>query len=544
MLKKNRHVAVLVSIIMIMSLIGGCGNANIQTTGSEMLRIGWNSEPDTLNPLTSYSTESMQITNLIYEPLIGYDTDLNFVYKLAKSFEYSNDSKTITYHLQEGVDWQDGEPFTSDDVAFTYNLIKDESLGEAAQFLEHLDSVETPDEVTVVFNFTAPQAFNCAPAIPILPEHIWDEMSAADIEAYANDEPIGTGAFKFVEWVQGASITLERNEDYYGNQPGPSKIIYILYGNEDVLVQALRAGEVDIIPEASPTLWESLVGEENIKAVSLDSFSFHQIGINMDTSGNSLGNPMLLDKEVRKALNFIADRQKITDIVIAGHGSPGSVLIPDGLKEWQYQVTDEEKMDGNIEEAKAVLEAAGYIDIDGDGIREKDGKKMDFRIMASEGTPVDVRAAQLFRDSAKEAGINITLTAMDENTMGGLIYDSDSPDWDLYVWGWDSEYPDPSYLLGIPLTSQIGINNELYYRNPEYDNLYFKQANEMDKEKRKQIINEMQQIFYDDGGYIILWYQDKLQAYRTDTWTGWKECVGGIIYGVTYENYLNITPVK
>lgn len=544
MLKKNRYVAILVLLIMSLSLLNGCGNAEVQVSGGDVLKVGWCSEPDTLNPLTSYSTESKQITNLIYEPLIGYGTDLEYVYKLAESFEYSDDGKTVTYHLKPDVKWQDGEAFTSADVAFTYNLIKDTGLSEAAQFLENLDTVETPDELTAVMKFTAPQTFNCAPVILILPEHIWGEMSAADIEAYANDSPVGTGSFEFKEWVQGASVSITRNDDYYGELPGASGIIYILYGNEDVLVQALKAGEVDVIPEVTPTVWESLLGEDNIEAVSLDAFSFHQIGVNMDTSGKSLGNPMLLDKEVRRALNFIADRSQITEIALAGHGSPGSVLIPDGLKEWQYQVTDAEKMDGDVEQAKAILEAAGYKDTDGDGVREKDGKKMEFRIIADEGASVDVRAAQLYKDAAATAGIKLTLTTMDENTLGGTVLNVDAPDWDLYVWGWDSEYPDPGYLLGIPLTSQIGINNELYYSNPEYDRLYSQQAVEMDQAKRKQIVDEMQKIFYNDGGYIILWYQDKLQAYRTDKWTGWVNCPGGVIYGVTYENYLNVEPVK
>lgn len=544
MVISKKKLALLMVIIMVMATVFGCGSADLQSSGGDTLRIGWNSEPDTLNPLTAYSSESMQVTYLIYEPLISYDTDLEFVYKLAKSFEYSNDERSVTYHLQEDAFWQDGEPFTSADVAYTYSLIKDEELGEAAQFLEYLDSIDTPDDYTVTFNYSEAQAFNCAPVIPILPEHIWGEMTADDIEIFSNDNPIGTGPYKFVEWSQGATITIERNDDYYGEAPGADRIIYILYGNEDILIQALKSGQVDIIPEVTPTLWESLEGVENIEAVSLDSFSFHQIGINVDTRGNSGGNPMLLDKEVRKALNYVADREKITEIVLAGHGEPGSVLIPDGLKEWQYQLSDDERMDGDIEKAKAILEAAGYKDTDGDGIREKDGKKMEFRIMASEGSPVDVRAAQIFRDSAKEAGIKLTLTSMDENTMGDLIYDAEHPDWDLYVWGWDSEYPDPSYLLGIPLTSQIGMNNELYYSNPRYDELYSRQSRETDENARKVIVKEMQKMFYEDGGYIILWYQDKLQAYRTDTWTGWEPCPGGLIYGVTYENYLRVQPVE
>jgi peptide/nickel transport system substrate-binding protein len=191
-----------------------------------------------------------------------------------------------------------------------------------------------------------------------------------------------------------------------------------------------------------------------------------------------------------------------------------------------------------------MLEAAGYVDTNGDGIREKGGKDLAFRLIAIESTTVDVRAAQLFRDSAEKAGIKLTLTTMDENTMGGMIFNVDSPDFDLFVWGWDSDYADPGYLMGIPLTSQIGNNNDVYYSNPAYDELYSKQSIEMDVNKRKEIINEMQKMFYDDSAYLVLWNQDKLQAYRTDTWTGWVESPGGIIYNITFDNYINITPVE
>lgn len=200
-------------------------------------------------------------------------------------------------------------------------------------------------------------------------------------------------------------------------------------------------------------------------------------------------------------------------------------------------------MNGDMERAKAILDGAGYVDTNGDGIREKDGRDMDFRLFAIESTTVDVRAAQIFRDAALEAGIKITLTTMDENTMGDIIFNTEDSDFDLFVWGWDTNFMDPGDLLSIPVSSQIGNNNDVYYVSGEYDALYVQQGSEMDQDARRQLCHELQKRFYEDGSYIVLWFQDKLQAYRTDTWTGWKECAGGIIYNVTYDNYTSVKPV-
>lgn len=540
MFKKSLFLALAVLLVVSLAACGGAPTEN--ASAGNALRVGWTSEIDTMNPFTSFSTEALQPICLVYEPLITYGTDLEPVHKLAESFEYSEDGCVVTYHLRQDVKWHDGEPFTSADVVGTYNLILDTQLGHTAQYTQDLESVTAPDDYTVEMKFSQPQAFNLAYTAVILPMHIWGGMSAEDIEAFANEAPVGTGPMKFVEWQQGATLTLERNAEYYGKAPGPDKIIFIQYGNEDVLVQALKAGEIDIVTEVSPTVWEGLAGAENVEAVSLPSFSFHMVGINCNQEDSSKGNPMLLDKTVRQALSYAMDRGQITEIALAGHGSPGTTIIPDGMKEWQYQLPAEEIMDNDIEKAKTILEEAGYVDSDGDGIREKDGEPMEFRIMAIESTSVDVRAAQLFRDSAEKAGIKLELTTMDENTMGDIIFDMENTDFDLFVWGWDADYADPGYMLGIPLTSEIGNNNDVYYSNPEYDALYLDQAKAIDNAERKSVVDKMQKIYYNDAAYLILWNQDKLQAYRTDTWTGWVEVPSGLIYGVCYENYLNVQP--
>lgn len=542
MVKKSKILTVVLIVVLVFGLSACGGGEDSSKSSGDTLRVGWTSEPDILNPLTAYSTESLQVTNLIYEPLLGYDTELELSYKLAESFEYSEDNKTVTYKLKEGVTWHDGEPFTSADVVGTYNIVKDYEISEAAQYTTDLEKVEAPDDYTIVMTFSEPQAFNLAPTIPILPMHIWGEMKADEIEANANDNPVGTGPMKFGSWEQGTTVTLDRNDDYYGTAPGPAKITFIQYGNEDVMAQALKANEIDIVTEVSPTVWEGLDGQENINAVSLDSFSFHMVGFNCSDDSKSKGNPMLQDKVVRQAVNYAADRSNIVEVALSGHGKPGSVLMPNGMEKWQYQVPEDQLLDNNKDKAKEILDKAGYKDSDGDGVREKDGKAMEFRLYAIESTTVDVRAAQMLRDSCEEIGIKIELQTMDENTMGGYIFDDETTDFDMFVWGWDSDFLDPGYLLGIPLTSQIGNNNDVYYKNKDYDELYAKQLREMDEGKRKEYVDQLQKIFYEDCGYLVLWYQDKLQAYRTDTWSGWVDADGGVIYNVTYDNYVNVKP--
>lgn len=510
-----------------------------------ILRIGWTSEIDTLNPLTTYSTEATEVLQLIYDKLLGFSYEFIPQPELAEEFSYSEDGLSITFKLRDNAVWHDGEPLTADDVVFTYTFIRDNEIGGYAKWLTHLESATADDPSTVTLKFDLPQAFNPAVSVPILPKHVWGEMSVEDVEVFANDNPVGSGPYRFVEWQEGSQLTLERNPDFWGSQPAPSKVIYVLYGNEDVMAQALKGGEIDIITEVPPTIWDGLTDVENVKAVSLPSFSFHHIGMNVYENEASLGNPALLDKEVRHALNYAIDRNQLVQIALAGHGRPGGSILPIGITEWYLEIPEDLKMDADPEQAKAILEAAGYIDSDGDGVREDaDGNPLEFRIIAIEATAVDVRAAQLFRDSAAEVGIKLDLQTMDENTLGDIVYNVDAPDWDLFVWGWDSEVPDPNYMLAVPLCSQIDGDNDVFYCNDEYDQMYDEQTVTIDSDARKAIVDDMQKIFYDDSAYIVMWYQDKLQAYRTDTWEGWTEIPGGLIYNITRLNYLDITPAE
>jgi len=512
---------------------------------SASLKVGWSSEPDTLNPLTTYSTEAEEVLQLVYDKLLDYGVDLSVEPGLAASNEYSADGLAITYHLQPNAKWSDGQAVTSADVKYTFEAIHKDSLGQYAQWLVDLIGVDTPDPQTAVVKFTKPQAFNPGLTIPILPAHIWSSKDAKAIGAFTNPTPVGSGPYRFVEWKKGESLTLKRSDTFWGPPPIAGQVIYVLYANEDVEAQALKNGDVDILTEVPPTIWDGLNGADNVKAVSLPSFSFHHIGFNLSTAAGSKGNPLLKDKTIRQALSNAVDRNQLVQLALAGHGKPGDSIIPIGLTDWHWAPTGDQVMDANPDKAKALLDAAGYIDRNGDGVRESPaGKPLEFRLIAIQSTSVDVRAAQLFRDAAAAVGIKLDLTTLDENTLGNTVYNKDTPDWDIFVWGWDSGVADPDYMLGVPLCSQIGGNNDVFYCDKTYDALYAKQASTVDVAARKAITDQMQQKYYEDAAYIVMWYQDKLQAYRTDTWGGWTEVEGGLVFNFTRDNYLRVFPLK
>jgi peptide/nickel transport system substrate-binding protein len=518
--------------------------ANVATSAkASTIRVGWAIEPDTMNPLTTYSTEAVEVLQLVYDYLIQTSLELDSEPGLATSWSYSADGKSITYQLRPAT-WHDGKPFTSADVKFTFELIKSKQLSQYAQWVTDLVSVDAPDPRTAVLHFTEPQAFNPALAVPVLPQHIWQGMSASQIQKFPNAHPVGTGPYKFVDWQHGQSIEIARNEQWWGTRPAAKKITWILFQNEDVMAQSLRTGAVDICPEIPPTIWDGLSGAKDVKTVSMESCSFHHIGINVSDNPKSGGNPLLKDRTIRLALSYAADRQQLVDVALAGHGTPGSVILPAGLGDWHLDIPADQQYNADPAKAGALLDAVGYIDRDGSNVRSaKDGTKLSFRLIAIESTSVDVAAAQLFRDSCAKVGIELTLTTLDANTLGSTVYNAKAPNWDIFVWGWDSGVYDPDYMLGVPLCNQIGSNNDVYYCNRHYDQLYDEQSVEINRAKRLALVHEAQQFYYDDAAYIIMWYQAKLQGYRTDTWKGWTPIRGGMILNFTRDNYLKVQPV-
>jgi len=544
-LTRRKFLSLSAASVGLMSIAGlgeEASPAGATSGASSTIRVGWTTPPDVLNPFTYTASSALEIISLMYDTLMEYDINLKPTSGLAAKETVSADGKTFTYQLRPNATWHDGKPVTAADVKFSFDVVGKNNLGVSAWSLVDYESAVVSSPNTVVINYKKPQAFDPALAVFIVPQHIWGSMSTTKIQSYNNPNPVGSGPFKFKKWSTGQFVQVSRNAKWWGALPAATSIIWNQYENSDVMVQSLSSGQLDILTEVPPVLWNGLKNTPSVKSVEMDSFSFHHIGFNQSTSKKSGGNPLLLDKTIRQALSYSLDREQLVALALAGHGVPGSVQLPPSFGDLQETIPANQQFNNDPAKARTMLDAAGYK-VGSNGIRvDKHGKPLSFRLIAIQTTDEDVLAGQIFVKAAQAIGVKLTLETLDGTTLGNIVYNSTAPNWDIFIWGWDSNNPDPDYLLSIDLTSQIGGNNDIFYSNPVYDNLYAQQAVAINPAQRRALVHEAQKVFYDDAAYCIMWYQSKLQAYRTDTWKGWTSTRGGIIYNFTRTNYLTATP--
>jgi len=307
------------------------------------------------------------------------------------------------------------------------------------------------------------------------------------------------------------------------------------------MAQALMLGEIDGAVNLNSAQLEQLEADENISVISGEELGFMQVGINCWTDPASEGNPLLLDKNIRQAIELAMNKQKIVDMAYNGQGTVGTTMINPG-DFYHYEPTAEELRDYDPDAAKALLDAAGYVDKDGDGIRENaDGTPLEFDLITIADNVEEVKSGQMIASDC-EAGIKLNNVTMDS----GALYDEIiAGTYDLFIWGWGSDI-DPTVIMGLLTTDQIGGNNEPFFSNERYDELFIAQQQEMDAEARKAMVQEMQQIVYEEAPYIILIYSNNIQAVRSDRWTGFKQIpdTGVYFFNLTNVNYLNMKPVE
>lgn len=507
--------------------------APAKSAGGGTVRIGWAGSPDTLNPGTAILEEAYDIFELVYDQMYDLALDGSFKPALVENSTISDDGKTWTFKIKQGVKWHDGKPLTAKDVAFTLNLYKSHAdFPFMSTYGETFESVEAKDDTTVIIklSFPIPYMENKLYLQYILPEHIWSKYNEGKAAAeFENLEMIGTGPFKIAEYKQNEFVRLVANKDYYGGAPKVDEVVFQTFNNPDALVQALVTGQVDIIKEMPNTAVPTLRNNKDITLVIGDPAApdvrdiyFNQVtpeNCPKDAGGKCTGHPALLDRNVRLALAHATDKQNIIDVTLLGLGTPGRTLVPIGQGKWYNDSLQDYAFD--IAKANQILDEAGYKDKDGDGVRDMpDGSKpLEFRLYWPNDIPEAPRIADLLAASWKQIGVKLLPQAFDPDALTTAC--CPAFDYDIIIWGW-SFGADPDDVLTIYRTSDIPTgNSETGYSNPKFDELYQKQAAELDPDKRRELVWEMQKITFDDVVYIIPYYQKKVQAFRNDRFKGW-----------------------
>ncbi len=532
---KRKMLYLLVLAVLILSACGGkpastdTSEAPV-TTEPAVVKIGWAGNPDSLNPGLAILTESYTILELVYDSMYELNLDGSFTLTLAESVDRSDDGLVYTYKIKDGIKWHDGKPLTAEDVSFSYNLYKDTPEypymnGYYTPYFESIKATEN-NEVVLTLTEAIPNIESQLVFLYVLPKHIWESVDKLE---YENVEMIGSGPFKMTEYVQSEFIRLTANKEHFATPPKVDEVIFQTFENQDALVQAIKTGQLDMITEMSNTAVESLKTAENVEVVvgsplapDISDIVFNQLedeNCPKDDGGICTGHPALRDRDMRLALAHATDKQKLIDVILLGLGTPGLTLIPDGLGVWYNNSIKDYEFD--VEKANQILNDAGYFDTDGDGVREMpDGSRpLTFRLNWPSDSITAPRLAELLSEMWGEIGVTLEMQAVDPDALTSQC--CPAFDFDILLWGWGSD-PDPSALLYVYTTEAIPTgSSETGYSNPAYDELYAQQQITLDFEARKAIVWEMQKMVHDDVVYIIPWYAQSTQAFRTDRFTGW-----------------------
>jgi peptide/nickel transport system substrate-binding protein len=499
------------------------------------VRIGLPGYPDSLNPGLAVLAESYTIYELVYDTPISVTATGEWIPKLATEWSVSEDGLTWTMTLVDGVTFHDGEPMTADDLKFTIELFRDTEYPLLTSYAEPFVEVTVVDDTTIELVTEDPMSEplfsqNMA-AMYVLPQHIWENE---DPQEFANEEMIGTGPFTFVEASQGEFVRLATNPDYWGTVAAIDDVIFQTMTNADARITALTTGEVDALTEFPATAITTLENAENVvvNSASTPGGQLRDIFFNITTEENCPadvgvcnGHPALKDLAVRRALAHGVNKEQIIQLSWLGTAEPGLSLVTPGHGDFYASELTDYAFD--IAEANALLDEAGYEDTDGDGIREcladQDCPTGDltFRLNYPDDSDTAPREAEQLEDTWSQIGVAVTIQGFEPDALTSLC--CPGFDFDVIIWSWYTDI-DAGGLLGVATCAEIPSGfSETGYCNPEYDELNDAQAIELDEATRIEQIHELQRILLEDVVYIVPYYFPSIQAWRTDTFTGWIE---------------------
>lgn len=458
-------------------------------------------DASSLIPILSTDSTSHQIGSLIYNGLVKYDKYINIVGDLADSWVISRDGLTITFRLRKGVKWHDGRPFTARDVLFTYQVTIDPRTptAYAGDFLK-VKKAEILDDYTFRVQYGEP----FAPALmswsaPVLPRHLLEGKDISTSPLARN--PVGTGPFRFKQWVQGQKIVLVSNPDYFEGRPYFDGYVMRIIPDTATMFLELRAGGIDqmnLTPLQYTRQTETPVFKKNFKKYRYLSFSYTYLGFNLQ-------HPFFTDRRVRQAIAHAINKEEIIRGVLLGLGQPATGPYKPGTY-WYHEKV--KKYPYDPAQARGLLAAAGWQDADGDGILEKDGRKFVFEIITNQGNEVRAKTAEIIQRRLAEVGIKVKIRVLE---WASFVNDFiGKRRFEATILGWT--IPQDPDIFDVWHSSKTGPDelNFVSYRNKEVDRLIEKGRGTFEVKKRKECYDRIQEILAEDQPYVFLYVPDAL----------------------------------
>lgn len=488
-------------------------NANNPATkrdsASDTLVVGMSETKGDFMPVYSSTTYDGYVVDLIFDRLYSNDKEGNPIPQLAEKWETSDDHLTYTFYLRKDVKFSDDTPLTANDVEFTYLSMCDPNYdGRYLSYVsglkgyeayhdgdaEKVEGIKVIDDHTISFTFNEALSTNFwYTEIPVMPKHIYN-FEKGDIKTLKAkmQKPIGSGPYKLTKYEEKQYIEFEANENYFLNAPKVPKLI-LKFTTAETMMSELEAGTTDVQLQVPPRSEHKEIVENAgfLNIVEFPDNGYGYMGINHR-------DPRLADKNVRQALMYGFNRQQFADVYYQGYAT--ACNVPISTVSWAY-TEDINKYEYNPEKAIELLEASGWKP-GADGVREKDGKRLDFVWDTyTESKYVEALIPMLKADWEK-IGVKVEANLMDFNALVEKVYEK--REFDMYNMAWDLSIDPDAYDLFHTSVDVPSGNNAPGFRNEENDRLLEEGRREFDQDKRAEIYKEWGKLVNDELPYLFL----------------------------------------
>jgi peptide/nickel transport system substrate-binding protein len=444
------------------------------------------SDPVNLDPALSSAYSTFEILENVYNQLVDLDANLQPVPELAESWDVSADKLSYTFHIRHGVKFHNGREMTADDVVYSLERIRNpDTKSGAAYVLDPLDKIQAVDQYTVLITtktIYAPLLVKLSDShLAIVPK---EEVEKGDFDKRA----VGTGPFKFVEFVPADHTTLVRNDDYW--EPGLpylDQIIYKPIPDDTVKKTNLETKNVDWVDNVPPKDVKDMMASSDYVVRTVNAPSYWYLGVNLKRKP-------LDDKRVRQAISYAIDREELAALALYDLGVPSQTPIPAG-NFWHSEYAPYSR---DLDKAKQLLQEAGV----GDGFKTE--------FLVAQAYQASVQIAEGAQSELADVGIDATLRPLEWSTW---LDEEGHGNFDMYVCGWIGLVDPDDFFYAQQKTGQVF--NFTGYSNPDLDKLLDQGRQELDPNKRKEIYDQVQKILIDDLPYIYLMTQGSVNGWQT-----------------------------
>lgn len=455
--------------------------------GGQILRYGTDTWPAGFDPHTISAIAATRVFNQVYETLIEFNPDMTFAGVLAESWE-NPDDVTYVFHLRQGVKFHNGREMTSADVLYSFERILGKTeygdigaLGSSASYYGGIESIETPDDYTVIFKLGAPNAAFMGTLASSYGSIVCREVVEANDGSLSSIETMcGTGPFKYSESVVDNHIALVKNEDYWmEGAPVLDGITYYLLADESARLAALRTGDIDFCSLSALNI-SDVANDPNINVLSYQSNDYTYLGFNLSIE-------KLQDQRVRQAMSLAVDREMINDYVYNGEASVSTFVAP-AMGHWVWDAVNESPLyKQDVEAAKKLMEEAGY------------GEDNRMQLTMAAGLLDSIRdTAVILQQQLKEIYIDVEITNLESGEYVDIWGKMDTPDAGFdSMCGQNGSGTDPNRAVSF-FFSTTGGANVWGYSNARVDELCEKGVSTTDESERETYYKEAQQIVIDE----------------------------------------------